>query len=70
MGWPILSADNIGRRDRYYRPIYRYRSYTSLGETIHYREICVYAFQTLGLKLPVFVTPYSEMEGSGTTGGA
>ena len=28
MGWPILSADNIDRFCRYYRPIYRYRSYT------------------------------------------
>ena len=34
VGWPILSADIIGRIDRYYRPIYRYRSYTSLLETI------------------------------------
>ena len=28
-GWPILWADDIGRRDRYYRPIYRYRSFTN-----------------------------------------
>ena len=29
--WPILSADNIGSFPRYYRPIYRYRSYTKLN---------------------------------------
>ena len=29
VGWPILSANNIGRFCRYYRPIYRYRSYTT-----------------------------------------
>ena len=32
MGWPILSADIIGRFHRYYRPIYRYRSYTNDDE--------------------------------------
>ena len=29
--WPILSADNIGQLHQYYRPIYRYRSYTKLN---------------------------------------
>ena len=27
--WPILSADIIGQHYRYYRPIYRYRSFTT-----------------------------------------